>query len=292
MNDGAGAPNGHVRLIVALLTPLTPEGRVDAESLAGHVRHLLGEGADGFFVCGTTGEGPLLDDDEVALATRTVAEACAGRARVTAQVGRPGTVATVRLLRRAREAGADDVAVVAPYYYELEESQIEAHYRAALEAAPGTRVHAYAIPRRTGNDLDPPLVRRLAAEGLGGIKDSTRSLDRHREYLSVAAEHRARGFAVFMGSDALAHAGILGGSSGIVSAMANVRPDLFVQLRAAAAAGREREAADCQAQIDALRASLQNGSMIAGLKAAVAARLAPLGVAYPGGVRAPLRELP
>jgi 4-hydroxy-tetrahydrodipicolinate synthase len=288
---GRRGATGQVRLIVALLTPLTADQGLDAEALAEHVRQLLGEGVDGFFVCGTTGEGPLLDDEEVALATRVVVAAARGRATVTTQVGRAATVATVRLLARAREAGADDVAVVAPYYYELDEAQVEAHYRAALAAAGGTRVHAYAIPRRTGNDLHAALVRRLAGQGLAGIKDSTRSLERHREYLGVAAEHRARGFSVFMGSDALAHAALLGGSTGIVSAMANVRPDLFVRLRAAVSAGRAQEAAERQAEIDALRASLADGSPIAALKAAVAERLAPRGLAYPRGVRLPLGPL-
>jgi len=292
MRDGGGAGNGHIPLIVALLTPLTAEERMDAPALAEHVRQLLGEGVDGFFICGTTGEGPLLDDDDVALATRVTVETCGGRARVTTQVGRPGTGATLRLLERAREAGADDVAVVSPYYYELDESEIEAHYRAALAAAGSIRVYAYAIPRRTGNDLEPELVRRLAGQGLAGIKDSTRSLNRHRQYLSVAQEHRGQGFSVFMGSDSLAHAALMGGSSGIVSAMANVRPDLFVRLRAAVSAGHAQEAADRQAEIDALRASFQNGSMIAGLKAAVAERLSPKGVSYPAGVRPPLRPLP
>jgi dihydrodipicolinate synthase/N-acetylneuraminate lyase len=72
--------------------------------------------------------------------------------------------------------------------------------------------------------------------------------------------------------------------------MANVRPDLFVRLRAAVTAGHAQEAADRQAEIDALRASFGNGSMIAGLKAAVAARLSPRGVSYPAGVRPPLRS--
>ena len=283
--------NGHVRLIVALLTPLTAEARVDGSALAGHVQQLVSEGVDGFFICGTTGEGPLLDDEEVALATRVAVTACAGKARVTTQVGRPGTVATVRLLERARDAGADDVAVVAPYYYELDEAQMEAHYESALAAAGTLSLYAYAIPRLTGNDLHPALVRRLAERGLAGIKDSTRSLDRHHEYLAIAGRPPANGFSVYMGSDGLAHAALCEGSSGIVSAMANVRPDLFVQLRAAVASGQADEAALRQAEIDALRASFQNGSMIAGLKAAVADRLAARGVAYPASVRSPLRPL-
>jgi 4-hydroxy-tetrahydrodipicolinate synthase len=293
MRPGApGNGNGYVSLIVALLTPLTAEERIDAPALAEHVQQLVGEGVDGFFVCGTTGEGPLLEDDEVALATRVAVTACAGRARVTAQVGRPGTVATLRLMERARDAGADDLAVVAPYYYELDEAQIEAHYAAALAAAGGIRLYAYAIPRRTGNDLHPSLVRRLAERGLAGIKDSTRSLERHQQYLEIAVAHGRQDFSVFMGSDALAHAALSGGSSGIVSAMANVRPDLFLRLRAAVAAGEADEAADRQAEIDALRASFQNGSMIAGLKAAVAHRLSMKGVAYSATVRPPLRSLP
>jgi dihydrodipicolinate synthase/N-acetylneuraminate lyase len=276
--------------VAALLTPFTAgrdEG-LDLGALREHVRLLVDEGMDGFLLCGTTGEGPLLDDDEVAQATRAAAEACRGRARVMTQVGRPSTAGTLRLLSRAKDAGADGLVVVAPYYYQLDDAQVEAHFAAALALAGDRPLFAYNIPRRTGNDLGPPLVRRLAERGLAGLKDSTRSLERHREYLRIAREPGLGGFGVFMGSDVHALSGLMGGSAGLVSAAANARPELLVALRAAVEEGRPADAVRLQSEIDAVRESVGAAGTIPGLKSAVASCLAARGVSYPTAVRAPL----
>ena len=270
-----------------MLTPLSGEGKVDVAALDAHVEYLVAEGIDGFFVCGTTGEGPLLGDDEVVQATRAAVAACKGRAFVTTQVGRAGTGATARLLRLAVEAGADGVTAVAPYYYELDDSQLEAHYLELVAVAGETPLFAYTIPRRTGNDLSPALVARLADRGLAGIKDSTRSVERHAEYRSIAAARKVGQFAVYMGSDALTKVALENGSDGIVSAVANLRPDLLVRLLAAIRDGRSEEALATQTEINQVRDTLCHGA-VAGLKAGVAERMASRGVAYSKAVRSPL----
>jgi 4-hydroxy-tetrahydrodipicolinate synthase len=281
-------PNGQVPLYVALLTPVSADGSLDVAALTAHARHLLAAGIDGFLICGTTGEGPLLDDDEVVDATRALVDACDGRAVVLTQVGRPSTTATARLLGRAKDAGADGVMAVAPYYYALEDAQVEAHYGSLKDCARDFPLYAYSIPRRTGNDLHPMLTRRLAALGLSGIKDSTRSLERHRDYLQLALDLAPRKFAVLMGSDGFVLQALQGGSSGVVSGVANAHPRLLVDLRAAVEEGRLEDAARLQADIDAVRESVRVPGTIAGLKAAVATRMRALGVDYSPAVRAPL----
>jgi dihydrodipicolinate synthase/N-acetylneuraminate lyase len=273
---------------VALLTPLSPDGTTDVAALQAHACNLLDAGMDGFLIGGTTGEGPLLDEDEVVVATRAVVAASAGRAVVMTQVGRPSTAASMRLLARALEAGADGVMAVAPYYYALEDAQVEAHYRALKASARDAPLFAYSIPRRTGNDLHPGLVRRLAGLGLAGIKDSTRSLERHHEYLKVAIEHAPRPFAVYMGSDGFVLQALQGASSGVVSAVANAHPHLLLDLRRAVEEGRAKDAERLQAEIDLVRESIRLAGTIAGLKVAVASRMAPQGVAYSTAVRPPL----
>ncbi len=278
-----GLQKARPSLMVALLSPVTVEGCLDVAALQAHVEYLVGEGVDGFFICGTTGEGPLLGDDEVAQATRAVVAATKARAFVTTQVGRAGTKATARVLRLAVEAGADAVTVVAPYYYELDDTQLEAHYAELIAVAGETPLFAYTIPRRTGNDLNPALVARLAARGLAGIKDSTRSVERHAEYRRIAVPH----FGVYMGSDALAKLALDNGSDGIVSAVANLRPDLLVGLLAAIREGRSEDARLAQAEIDHVRDTLRQNA-IGGLKAGVADRMASRGVTYSRAVRLPL----
>ena len=286
-----GHQNGQVPLYVALLTPLSADGTTDICALQAHARDLLAAGMDGFLICGTTGEGPLLDDDEVVMATRAVVAEAAGRAHVMTQVGRPSTAASRRLLHRAMEAGADGVMAVAPYYYALEDAQVEGHYAALKSSAQDAPLFAYSIPRRTGNDLHPALVRRLAALGLSGIKDSTRSLERHHEYLQVAGEQAPRPFAVYMGSDGFVLQALQAGSSGVVSAVANAHPHLLVELRKAVEDGRTADASRLQADIDVVRESIRIAGTIAGLKMAVASRMAPQGVAYSTAVRGPLGGL-
>jgi dihydrodipicolinate synthase/N-acetylneuraminate lyase len=252
-------------VFAALLTPLAADGGVGADALRAHCRLLVEGGLDGVLVAGTTGEGPLLGDDEVLAAVAAVA----GETRVIAHVGRPSTAATVSLAERALGAGADEVSVVVPYYYELDDDQVLRHFSAVVEAVP--RVLAYVIPARTVNDVSASLLERLAEVGVAGVKDSTKSLDRHEEYLDVARV--CPGFRVYMGSDGLAAAALERGATGLISAVANVRPELVMALRDGA---REVEQ-----ELLAVRA--QAGGL-AGLKRLVAERIE----GYPVAVRAPL----
>jgi 4-hydroxy-tetrahydrodipicolinate synthase len=248
-------------VFAALLTPLAADGGVDTGALLAHTRALVEAGVDGVLVAGTTGEGPLLGDDEVV----EVVSAVAGETRVLAHVGRPSTAATVALARRALGAGADEVSVVVPYYYELGDEQLLAHFAAVAPAL------AYVIPARTVNDVSASLLDRLADVGVVGVKDSTKSLERHDAYLDVARGHP--GFRVYMGSDGLAGDALERGATGLISAVANVRPDLLAALRDGA---REVEE-----ELLAVRAEARG---LAELKRLVAERID----GYPVAVRAPL----
>jgi 4-hydroxy-tetrahydrodipicolinate synthase/2-dehydro-3-deoxy-phosphogluconate/2-dehydro-3-deoxy-6-phosphogalactonate aldolase len=254
---GAEAAEVHA----ALLTPLAADGGVEVGALRAHCRWLVESGIDGVLVAGTTGEGPLLDDDDVVAAVSAVA----GETRVIAHVGRPSTDATAALARRALHAGADEVSVVVPYYYELDDEQLLAHFAAVAPAL------AYVIPARTVNDVSAPLLDRLADVGVVGVKDSTKSLERHEQYLAVA--RRRPGFRVYMGSDGLAREALERGATGLISAVANVRPELVAALRGGAE--------EVQQEVLAVRAAAGGP---AGLKRLVAERVE----GYPLGVRAPL----
>jgi 4-hydroxy-tetrahydrodipicolinate synthase len=273
-------------VVVALLTPFGPDGQVDVTALREHVEFLIGEGVDGLMPCGTTGEGPLLEEDEVEAVTASVVAAAAGRVRVLSHAGRASTRATVDLARRAIEAGADAVSAVVPYYYDVGEAQVLSHYRALLVRAGETPVYAYTIPARTGNELTPQVLGTLAAEGLTGLKDSTKSIKRHREYLHAAAGRE--GFAVLMGSDGLLLQALEAGAAGSVSAVANVRPDLPVALERAFLDGRSDEAKALQREIAVVRAKLSKAPARVALKRATAARLAENGISYPATLRPPL----
>lgn len=252
------------QVVVALTTPFRPDGGVDADALARHVAMLVEAGVDAVMPCGTTGEGPLLTADEVAAVVSTAVETAHGSARVLAHVGRASTVETIELAGRAIAAGASGVSAVVPYYYALSDAQIVAHYARLLAGVNGTPVYAYTIPARDGNELSAEAVSALAEAGLRGVKDSTKSWERHVEYLGTGVD-------VLIGTDALVVDSFRAGSAGCVSALANVRPDLLC---------RARDGEDVQDEISALRERLP----FPRLKDAVAERL----TGYPTGYRAPL----
>src|SRR3954466_9666877 len=211
-------------VVVALLTPYERGGGgVDEGALRAHVDWLVEAGVDGLMPCGTTGEGPLLSDAEVAGVVRATVAAADGRMPVLAHGGRPGTATTLALARGAVADGAAAVAAVVPYYYAAGDDAVRAHYAALLDGVDAP-VYAYTIPSHTHRELEPALLERLIGDGLAGLKDSTKSAKRHRQYTAAVAAVGAP-FALFTGTATLAHEAILGGSAGAVLALANLHPE-------------------------------------------------------------------
>ena len=273
-------------VIAALLTPFDERGHVDAGALQAHVTFLAERGVDGVMTAGTTGEGALLDPDEV-VATAAAAVSARGSMSVLAHVGRPATEATIDLGCRALEAGVEAIVAVVPYYHRLTDDQVSRHFLALMNRCGPERVLAYTIPALTVNDLAPATARALAGEGLAGIKDSTKSFRRHLAYLRAArsSQHVCR---VFMGSDELALRSLRAGSAGVVSAVANCRPDLLVALRDASRGGRDDDADRLQEELRRVRGELSRGPALSGLKRAATSLLGQAGIEYPAFLRAPL----
>jgi dihydrodipicolinate synthase/N-acetylneuraminate lyase len=280
-------PSERISIVTALLTPFDERGEVDHQALRAHVDDLITEGVDGIMPCGTSGEGPLLDEAEAAAVIETVVEGAAERVPVLAHVGRASTRETVRLGRQATDAGAAGLTACVPYYYGLDDRQVVNHFTSVL-ASTSTPVYAYTIPSRTGNELSPNALRALVGEGLAGVKDSTKSFERHLEYLEVARTEAPDNFAVFMGSDTMVLEALEAGAAGSVSALANLRPDLLASLKRAFIEDEKLEAKSLQEQIARVRADVSRGPALSGLKAAVGRRLIEKGIAYPTGLRAPL----
>jgi 4-hydroxy-tetrahydrodipicolinate synthase len=276
-------------VVVALLTPYGDDGAPDAGALRAHVDLLVEAGVDALMPCGTTGEGPLLSDDEVAAVVRATVAAADGRVPVLAHVGRAGTVPTLALARRALADGAAAIAAVVPYYYAAGDDEIRAHYGALVEAA-GAPVYAYTIPSHTHRELEPELLERLIGDGLAGAKDSTKSADRHREY-QAAVEAAGAPFALFTGTAGLALEAIHGGSAGAVLALANMHPEPCVALVRALREDRADDAVQAQAEMAEREARLRAAGGIPAFKRAVAERLADRGAAYGEAVRGPLARL-
>ena len=275
-------------VIVALLTPFEENGGLDEAALEAHVDYVVAAGVDALMPCGTTGEGPILSDAEVTQMVRATCDAAAGRVPVLAHVGRPGTGATLALARQAVEDGASAVSAVVPYYYPADGDQIRAHYAALVEGLDGTPVYGYTIPERTRNELDPGILGALIAEGLAGLKDSTKSIERHREYAAAARDAGGR-FDLFMGSASLVLEAVRAGAAGAVLAVANSHPELCAGLMRACREGREDDAERLQADLAEVEGEINRDGTIPGLKRRVADRLRERGApSYGTELRAPL----
>ena len=268
------------RFLAAISTPFAEDGSVALDAFGEHVAWLADAGLDGVFVAGTTGEGVLLEDDEIAALTERAVAAGDGL-RVIAQVGRPSTRATARLARRAIDLGADAVAAYVPWFYPATDADARTHFHGLLEAAGDTPAFLYNIPRRTVNDLSAELAGELAAAGFKGMKDSTGSFERHEAYLDAT---RGQDFELYIGSEPLVLRAYREGAAGAITGLAGARPELFARLREALEAGDDAAAEAVQAEIAAAKAEVESeGSTVAAVKRRVAAQLA----GYPAAPRAP-----
>jgi 4-hydroxy-tetrahydrodipicolinate synthase len=266
----------HYAVHAALTTPFGDDGWVDLDALHLHLGLLMDDGVHGVMAAGTTGEGALLEESEVATVVASAVQAAEGRIEVIAHVGRASTPATTRLARAAAGSGADAIMAITPWFFRHDHEALLAHYRAVLASVEGTPVLAYNFPNRTGNDLLPELVDTLAGEGLAGLKDSTGSPERHTEYLDVAQGHD--GFRLFVGSERLVGRSLEGKGAGSISALANVHAPLLLQLA--------EEGSDvAQAAVDRAQAQTPD---IPSLKRAVAERLVEFGATYPVASRVAL----
>jgi len=278
----------HPAVVVALLTPYERgAGGVDAGAMRAHVDWLVEAGVDALMPCGTTGEGPLLADDEVAAVVRATVAAADGRVPVLAHVGRPGTAPTLALARRAVDDGAAAVAAIVPYYYATPDDHVRAHYAALIDGV-DVPVYAYTIPSHTHRDLEPELLERLIGDGLAGLKDSTKSSERHREY-AVAARSAGAPFALFTGTASLMCEALREDAVGAVLAVANLHPETCVGLARAIDERRDDAAERLQHELAAHDMQIRTGGGIPALKRAVAERV---GGSYSPEARAPLAAAP
>ncbi len=219
--------------IVALVTPFTQDGRVDTAALKRLVEFQIANGTDAISPCGTTGEAPTLSTEEYAAVVETVVKTTQGRLPVIAGAGSNSTAKAVELSKIATELGADGVLSVGPYYNKPSQEGFYQHFKAIAEAVP-IPILAYNVPGRTGSNIAPKTLLRLAQiENIFGVKEASANLAQMMELLGQKPE----GFRVYSGDDAFTLALIACGGDGVVSVAANQIPRQMKQLCDAALRG-------------------------------------------------------
>ncbi|MEW6695563.1 4-hydroxy-tetrahydrodipicolinate synthase [Tepidimonas thermarum] len=232
--------------IVALVTPMHEDGRVDYDTLRTLIDWHIDQGTDCIGVVGTTGESPTVSVEEHCEIIRVAVEQAAGRRPIMAGCGANSTREAIALAEFARKVGADCQLQVVPYYNKPTQEGLYQHFKAIAEATGDLPIVLYNVPGRTVADLQPETVLRLAeVPGIVGIKEATGNLERAQWLIRA----KPADFAVYSGDDATAVALMLCGGQGNVSVTANVAPRLMHELCVAAIAGDARTAMRIQMQL-------------------------------------------
>lgn len=204
---------------VAVVTPFTPEGSIDFYALREHISYLLNSGnVDYLCVLGTTAETPTLTTEEKEMVMDTFVEAVDGRVPLLLGCGSNNTRQVCELLTTANLEGFDGVLVVAPYYNKPTQEGLYRHFAAVADASP-LPVVLYNIPGRTGVNLLPDTVLRIAEdyENVVAVKEASGNLQQVERIIAEAPD----GFGVISGDDAIAIEVALLGGCGLISAVGN-----------------------------------------------------------------------
>jgi len=212
-------------VITAMVTPFDADGTVDLEGAATVASHLAASGSDGLVVAGTTGEGPVLSDDERVELFRAVVGAVG--VPVIASTGTNDTAHSVRLTEQAAACGVHGVLAVTPYYNRPSPAGLSAHFR-AVAAATDLPVLLYDIPVRTGRRIGPRLTLELARDvpTIVGVKDSTGDV----AGAALVVAESPGGFDVYCGDDPLALPFASIGGAGVVSVAAHWAGRLLAEM--------------------------------------------------------------
>ena len=213
-------------LSVALTTPLK-DGEVDYELFAEQIEFQIEAGTNCLCPVGTTGESPTLSHTEHERVIAFVCETASGRIKVMPGTGSNSTTEALSLTKFAEKAGADAALQVAPYYNKPTQQGFYEHYKCLAEQT-GLPQCIYNIPGRTGKNIEPETIARLAElENIDLVKEATGSLDQASEILS------STNLTVLSGDDSLTLPLLAVGAHGVVSVAGNIVPeDMLAMLRA------------------------------------------------------------
>lgn len=229
------------RLLTAMVTPFNADGSINYEASADFADWLLANGSDGLVVEGSTGEAATMDMDEKVKFMQTIVARVNGRAKIVAGAGTNCTASTIDLVKKMEACGVDGVLVVGPYYNKPTQEGYYQHF-AAVAKATKLPIIVYNVPGRTGGNIAPETVARLAADfsNIVAIKEAAGNVAQTAELYRVLPED----FSIYSGDDGLILPFLSVGACGLISVLANVNGNILQQLMQAYSEGRVKDAAD------------------------------------------------
>lgn len=220
-------------VFTAIVTPFK-NGQVDEETFRALIDWQIAEGVSGLVPCGTTGESATLSHDEHKRVVEICVDQVKGRVKVLAGAGSNNTTEAIHLTEFAQKAGADGALLITPYYNKPTQEGLYQHY-AAIARAVDLPLVCYNVPGRTGCNMLPATVVRLAKEfkNFVGIKEATANMTQASDILA----HCPEDFCVLSGDDFTALPLMSIGGCGVISVTSNILPRAMSDMCKAFAAG-------------------------------------------------------
>jgi 4-hydroxy-tetrahydrodipicolinate synthase len=214
-------------IIPAVLTPFNNKGEFDEEAQRENLRFLIENGVHGLMVNGSTGEAENLSREERRKNVELAVEEAGGKIPVIAGTGVPSTKATIDLSKDAKDAGADAVMIVTPFYLIPNEEGLIKHYKTITEKV-DVPIVLYNIPQHTKVNLDSTLIEKLCNEApnIVGLKDSYGNLSQFADTIARVGDK----ISVLTGCDDLILPSLILGAPGAIVALANIAPKMVVEL--------------------------------------------------------------
>jgi 4-hydroxy-tetrahydrodipicolinate synthase len=238
--------------IVALVTPMLPDGAIDKEGLATLIEYHIQSGTAALGIAGTTGESATLTMAEHIDIIQFAVEQAAGRIPVVAGTGSNSTHEAIELTVAAAAAGAEYSLLVTPYYNKPPQEGLYRHF-CQVAAAVNIPIILYNVPSRTGVDLSSETVLRLSEVGnIAGLKDATGDVERGGALIAKLPDT----FGVYSGDDATALDLMCRGGRGNVSVTANVAAAKVAEVCRLALTGDEDGARKLNAELSGLNDAL------------------------------------
>jgi N-acetylneuraminate lyase len=230
----------------ATFTPYDKNGDVNLDMQEKIIDFQLRNGLKGLYLCGSTGEGPLLNEKERILVAQNAVKYCEGKGKTIVHVGCVSTDAAIILSEKAKEHGADAVSSIYPYYYNFPEEALFRYYRELSDAVDIPMI-IYIYPQLSGRSISKEFILRLFK-----LKNVIGAKYTGSDYSAVSGifEKAEREKILFSGADELMMNGLCFGAKGAIGAFQNVIPGAFVRLYEAFSAGNMDKMRSLQRRIN------------------------------------------
>ncbi len=237
------------RVLTAMITPFNPDGTVNYEEAEKLSIWLTENGTDSLVICGTTGESPSLTWEEEYQLFQVVQKSVAGKAKVIVGTGSNSTTEAIAATQKAAKLGLDGSLQVVPYYNKPPQSGLYQHFQAIAQATPELPIMVYNIPGRTGKNLEPETVAKLAEiPNIVAIKEASGNLDQASQIRQLTPPE----FKIYSGDDSLTLPLMAIGGSGVVSVASHLVGKQLQEMILAFETGKVQGATEIHLQLFSL----------------------------------------